>query len=93
MSILGRLEQDDLMKALKQQYILTLPSVFGNPGNAIVMYELYERNLETVVNAAYPKFKEQFPEYEHEKGWLWIIYKSLCHQDIDETEAFLKRIV
>jgi len=57
-----------------------------NPGNISVfkmlMDKLYahpvDENLEK-------KFRKKYPKYDHEPGWLWILYKDMSDNDIDET--------
>ena len=72
--------------------VLRYPWVHGLPGNAQVMFELYEYNIDGIVNVAWINFPKKYPEYADEKGWLWVIYKRFCDQDIEATVKFLKEL-
>lgn len=77
---------------LKKQIVLMYPFVKGNPGNATVMYELYDYNMDGILNLAYSNFGKVHPEYAHENGWLWIIYKNICDKDIQKTILYLEQL-
>lgn len=61
-------------------------SLHGNPGNISVFKMLMDEQY------AYPvdenlekKFREKYPKYDKEPGWLWILYKNLSEKDIKKT--------
>jgi hypothetical protein len=74
---------------------------YENPGN-ISVYKLLinlKGNNDLILN---PKilingttediFKAQYPEFNKEGGWLWIIYKNMCNYNINETIFFLENL-
>ena len=75
-----------------RQLVLKYPWVKGNPGNANVMFSLYPYNIDGIINVAWINFYKKYPQYEKEDGWLWIIYKKLCGQDLEKTVVFLKEL-
>lgn len=75
--------------SFKQQIVLMYPFVYGNPGNANVMSQLYDYNMDGVIQLALLEFRNKYPQYNEENGWLWIIFKTFCQKDINKTIAFL----
>lgn len=72
------------------------PFVHGNPGNAAVVYQLWDdvRITDGQLAIAEWGFRIKFKghTYENEPGWLHIVHKYECKQDIDKTVEYLKEL-
>lgn len=91
------MSQENSLQKFKFSIILMYPFVHGNPGNAAVAYELFDddRIKDEELTLAEWGFRKKFKghKYENEPGWLHIVHKYECKQDIVNTIKYLKELV
>ena len=84
---------DNMSDNLQLYFILLQPFIYGNPGNATVMGKLMKIKCDVDMELAEKGFREKHPEHKDEPGWLWIIYKDFCKNDIQKTNDYLKNLI
>lgn len=68
------------------------PFLYGIHANISVMVQLCDRCYSTPMNWCEIAFRIKYPRFSC-PGWLWLIHKYFCKQNINETINFLDYLV
>ena len=83
----------ELQQRLAFMVAASLPELYGNPGNMTVYCQLVEKKFEVPTDKCLDAFRKKYPQYAHEDGWLWVLYKVICEKDINKTIKELRDMV